>query len=152
VLASVRRGAVTWAVAAVALVGCASQIASGRHSAVDRARPAAELSAVPTARAAAGRSSAVPGGDWATFDYDAERSGVGPADTGITAHNLSALRTRTAAVPGTVDSSAVELHAVRIDGRLRDVGFMTTSYGIAFALDLGTGQVLWKYTPGGLAE
>ncbi len=101
------------------------------------------------ATAAASQQATIPSGDWMTFDYNVQRSGAGPVDTGITAANLKDLRTRSVEVPGTVDSAAVELHAVEVDGRVRDVAFMTTSYGITFALDVGTGQVLWQYVPSG---
>src|SRR2546430_4552070 len=55
-------------------------------------------------------------GDWTRFDYDAQRSGVGPASTGITAANLHSLRHRRIFLDGTVDSSPIELHAVTING------------------------------------
>jgi outer membrane protein assembly factor BamB len=132
----VRGFVATFAVAAVALVGCGAQLVE--HSAARRSRSAA-------ARAQA----AIPSGDWTTFDYDQQRSGVGPADTGITAANLNELGTRIVSLPGTVDSSAVELHALQVNGRSRDVAFMTTSYGITFAVDVGSGKLLWTYVPGG---
>jgi outer membrane protein assembly factor BamB len=94
--------------------------------------------------------SPVTGGDWRQFGYDAQRSGAGPADTGITAANLGRLRRRTVALPGTVDSAAVELHAVRVGARVRDVAMLTTTYGLTVAVDPGTGRRLWTYTPGGV--
>jgi outer membrane protein assembly factor BamB len=95
----------------------------------------------------AARSAAVPSGDWTTFDYNAQRSGVGPADTGITAGNLQALRRMTVHVPGTVDSSAVELANVPVRGATRDVAIMTTSYGRTVAIDLRNGHILWVFSP-----
>jgi outer membrane protein assembly factor BamB len=89
----------------------------------------------------------VPGGDWMRFDYDAQRSGVGPANTGITAGNLRFLRRRVVHLDGTVDSSPIELHAVAVRGQIRDVVIMTTSYGRTIALDAGTGAKLWEFTP-----
>ena len=44
--------------------------------------------------------------------YDAQRSGVGPASTGITAGNVGRLKRRQVRLDGTVDSSAIEVHAV----------------------------------------
>jgi hypothetical protein len=89
----------------------------------------------------------IPGGDWPEFDFNAGRTGVGPRDTGISAADLRWLRRRTVRVPGTVDSAPIELHRVRVRGRLRDTVVMTTSYGITFALDPGTGRVLWQFRP-----
>ena len=89
----------------------------------------------------------IPGADWLRFDYDAQRTGVGPALTGITARNLGALRLRKVAIDGTVDSSPIELHAIKIHGRPRDVIVVTTTYGRTIALDPGTGARLWEYVP-----
>ncbi len=122
-----------------------------RRSSLTRAATAlvAGLALVGAASAAVAStgSPAVPGGDWPTFDFDAQRSGVGPLDTGIVAANLGRLRARIVTTPGTVDSAAVELHAIEVRGHVRDVAIMTTTYGITFAIDPGTGQRLWQFTP-----
>ena len=89
----------------------------------------------------------VPGGDWLMFNYNSARTGVGPSDTGITAGNVSLLRTRVVRIDGTVDSAAVELHAVSAGGRVRDVIVVTTTYGKTIAFDPGTGARLWEYVP-----
>jgi len=86
-------------------------------------------------------------GDWTTFDYNAQRTGVGPAATGITSSDLGLLRRRVVHVDGTVDSSAIQLHAVRVLGRVRDVIVVTTTYGKTIAIDPGTGARLWEFTP-----
>jgi hypothetical protein len=86
-------------------------------------------------------------GDWLRFDFNAQRSGVGPANTGITSHNVGQLTLRKVRVNGTVDSSAIELHAVRVKGRSRDVAIMTTTYGRTLALDPRSGARLWEFTP-----
>ncbi len=96
------------------------------------------------------RAAAVPSGDWLTFDYDAARNGVGPAQTGITAGDLGRLRLRTVRIPGIADSSAVELHDVTIAAHARDVAFVTTSYGRTIAIDAGTGAILWQFVPSGV--
>lgn len=104
----------------------------------------------PAARAAADAAAAraqVPEADWLRFDYDAQRSGVGPAATGITARDVRALRLRTVGLPGTVDSSAIELHGVKVDGRKGDVIVMTTTYGRTIALEPANGRRLWEFTP-----
>jgi hypothetical protein len=94
----------------------------------------------------------VPDGDWTQFGYDAQRSGAGPANTGITAPNLGRLRVRTVRLAGTVDSAPVALHAVRVGGRTRDVVFVTTTYGPTIAIDPGTGARLWQFTPSDIAS
>jgi PQQ-like domain len=117
------------AVASVALVAC------GGHAAV-----------AVTAPGAAGAAS-VPGADWREFGYDSRRTGVGPANTGITAADLGSLRTRVVHVDGTVDSSPVELSGVLAGGHVRDVIVVTTSYGKTIAIDPGTARKLWEFTP-----
>ena len=116
----------------LALAGC------GAHAVID-------ASAVPSAATLARVH--IPAGDWTRFDYDAQRSGVGPGDTGLDRHNVGALRLRRVRLPGTVDSSAVELHGVVVGGRRRDVAIMTTTYGKTLAVDPGTGRLLWVFTP-----
>ena len=93
------------------------------------------------------RAARVPGGDWTQFGYDARRSGVGPAATGITAANVRALRLRTVRLDGTVDAAALELHGIEVRGRAYDMVVVTTSYGRTIALAAGTGRRLWEYTP-----
>jgi outer membrane protein assembly factor BamB len=89
----------------------------------------------------------VPDGDWTRFDYNAQRSGVGPARTGITRANLHTLRRRTVNIDGTVDSSAIQLHGVRVKGGRRDVTLVTTTYGRTLAIDPRSGKGLWQFTP-----
>lgn len=89
----------------------------------------------------------VPGADWPTFDHDAARTGVGPPRTGISAHSLHRLGLRIVHIDGTVDAAAIELHGVRTRGRVRDVIYVTTTYGHTIAIDPGTGTRLWEYTP-----
>lgn len=121
----------------IALVACggAATGASSAASAASRQRTTASATT----------AGSVPGGDWTTFDYNAVRSGVGPADTGITVGSLHSLRRLTIHIDGTVDSSPVELHALKIDGRTRDVFFVTTDYGRTLALDADTGRRLWHF-------
>jgi outer membrane protein assembly factor BamB len=95
-------------------------------------------------------SSAAASGDWTRFDYDAQRSGVGPADTGITAVDLGRLRRRTVSLDGTVDSAPIEFQRIRVRGRIRDVIVVTTTYGRTIAIDALTGGRLWEYTPPGI--
>ncbi len=103
-------------------------------------------------RAAAGSQSrgGVPDGDWTTFDYGPQRTGVGPSRTVITSADVGALRTRTVHIDGVADSSAIQLHQVRVRGRVRDVVILTTTYGRTIALDPATGARLWEYVPPGV--
>ncbi len=94
----------------------------------------------------------VPDGDWTRFDFNAARTGVGPAQTGITAGNLSSLQTRVVHLPGTVDASAIQLHGVKVGGQIRDVIVVTTSYGRTIALAAGSGKVLWQYAPADISS
>lgn len=129
------------------LAGALLIVACGSH-AVGAPMPGAPASA----RSASARSASarVPGGDWSRFDYNAQRSGVGPAHTGITAGNLGLLRRRVMHLDGTVDSSAIELHAIRIGGRRaprREVIVLSTTYGRTIALRADTGARLWEFVP-----
>jgi outer membrane protein assembly factor BamB len=72
--------------------------------------------------------------------------------TGITAANAASLVRRQAQLDGTVDASAIYLHAVTVNGSDHDVFFVTTTYGKTIAIDANAGSVLWEYTPAGLAS
>jgi outer membrane protein assembly factor BamB len=113
--------------------------------------PLAALAGVAVAAAGTGAATTATrlGGDWTRFGYDAARSSSGPARTGITAANLGKLRRGRTALGGTADSSPVYLRSVRVAGRVRDVFFLTTSYGKAVAVDATSGRVLWTFTPSG---
>jgi outer membrane protein assembly factor BamB len=45
------------------------------------------------------------------------------------------------------DSTAIQLHAVKIGGKTRDVDVVTTTYGRTIAFDPATGTRLWEYVP-----
>ena len=92
------------------------------------------------------------GTDWARFGFDAARHGVGPAGTGITAANVSQLVRQQVQLDGTVDSSPIYLHGVRIHGAAHDVFFVTTTYGKTEAIDAANGRILWRFTPPGYAR
>jgi hypothetical protein len=57
------------------------------------------------------------------------------------------LQRRVVHIDGVADSSAVELHAVRVRGHRRDVAIVTTTYGRTIAIDVGTGARLWEFVP-----
>jgi hypothetical protein len=146
------------------LAVCAmAAIACGAHAA-DRAQTAqhggagaqhggagAQQGAAGTQQGAAGGQPGVPGADWTRFDYDAQRSGVGPVTTGITAANVGRLQRRVVRLDGVADSSPVEFHGVMVAGARRDVVVLTTTYGRTVAIDPGSGARLWEYTPRDLA-
>lgn len=141
----------------LALAGCGSM--NQASGSVQAARPAAR--ARRTTATEPGRSAArvahraratIPAGNWPQFNFTAQRTGVGPSDTGITAGDLSQLRLRAVKLPGTADSSAIELHGIRIHGRARDVLVLTTSYGHTLAIDAATGRTLWEFTPSDIAS
>ena len=101
------------------------------------------LLAVP----ASARTGAAGGTDWTRFGFDAARSDVGPAATGITAANVAKLNRRQVALDGTVDASPIYLHGVTVHGKTHDAFFITTTYGKTEAIDASSGAVLWRFTP-----
>ena len=139
-------------VLALALTGCGSQSETSASTRGPRPATTARITAATAPSAAARRAAAaVPAGDWPQFNFTAQRTGVGPADTGITVGDLNRLRLRTVKLPGVADSSAIELHGIRIDGHRRDVLVLTTSYGHTLAVDATTGRTLWEFTPDDVA-
>ena len=57
--------------------------------------------------------------DWPEFGLNPQRGDVSELSTGITSANVGALRRRTVALPGTVDSSPIYIHAAQIAGTER---------------------------------
>ena len=97
-------------------------------------------------------TSARVGGNWTRFGYDAARSNSGPVRTGITAASIGKLRRQQVRLPGTADSSPIYLRGVRVRGRVHDVFFVTTSYGITVAVDASSGTILWRFKPRGYSS
>ena len=87
--------------------------------------------------------------EWPEFGLDPQRSDVSEASTGITAANVGHLRRITVQLPGTVDSSPIYLHGALVGGAVHDVVVVTTTYGRTLAIDAGSGQILWTFTPPG---
>jgi hypothetical protein len=85
--------------------------------------------------------------DWTRFGYDASRSGDDPDATEISAATVGSLVRQQVQLPGTVDSAAVYLEDVTVEGATHDTLFVTTSYGITLAIDAESGSTLWQYTP-----
>ena len=90
---------------------------------------------------------AAPSGDWLQFGDNAQSTGAGPADTGITAGTAGQLRLRRVHVDGVVDSAPIELSGVPVRGARHDVIVVTTSYGKAIAIDAASGRTLWEFRP-----
>jgi len=141
---------------AAALTACGGHSKSRSTSAANP-KPSAAPTTTQVANDGSGTPSATAGGragsgDWTRFDYDAQRSGVGPSRTGITAANAKLLRPRVVDLDGTVDSSPIELAGIRVRGRARNVIVVTTSYGHTIALDSQGGAVLWEFKPPGISK
>ena len=135
------------------LVTCALVIAAcGRAGATASTAGTASSSASPPAATASvlAVAASVRAGDWPTFGHDTQRSGVGPSDPGITARNLGQLTLRQVSINGIADSSAIELPAIRVRGRRRDVVVVSTTYGKTIAIDAGSGARLWEFSPAGV--
>jgi PQQ-like domain len=128
-----------------ALACCAAILAGCGGSGPAIVDPGADSSTEYSGASAA--PAQIPESDWLRFDYDAQRNGVGPPATGIAARDVKRLRLRTIRLPGTVDSSAIELAGVTVRGSKRDVIVVTTTYGRTLALDPGSGRRLWEFTP-----
>jgi outer membrane protein assembly factor BamB len=124
-------------------IGCALVLAACGGKSMRAAKGGSD---VPGSAAVAAKGP-IPSGDWTRFNFNAQRTGVGPSDTGITAKDIGLLRRRQVDLPGTVDASPIELHAVKIGGRRRDVIIVTTTYGRTIALAADSGDQLWQYTP-----
>src|SRR5450755_1418749 len=90
--------------------------------------------------------------EWPEFGLNPQRSDVSEASTGITATNVAHLRRTTVDLPGTVDSSPIYLHGASVDGATHNVVVVTTTYGKTLAIDAGSGQILWTFTPQGYAR
>ena len=87
--------------------------------------------------------------NWPEFGLNPQRGDATNSTTGITAANVAHLSRRRVALPGTVDSSPIYLHAVAVAGAVRNVIVLTTTYGRTLALDASSGAILWVFTPPG---
>jgi outer membrane protein assembly factor BamB len=101
---------------------------------------AASATAGPAAKA---------GGHWAMWGYDHTQRNAGPAKTGLTAANVGTLQRQQIQLGGTVDSSPMYVRAARIAEGVHDAFIVQTTFGLAYAIDADTGNVLWQFTPDG---
>jgi outer membrane protein assembly factor BamB len=106
---------------------------------------AAILAAAPSSAQAASTNF-----DWPLFGLSPSRPDATSRSIGITAADAPRLQRHTVSLPGTVDSSPVYLHAASVAGGRHDVFVMTTTYGRTLAVDAGSGQILWTFTPPGV--
>ena len=90
--------------------------------------------------------------DWTRFGWNVGRSSASTDPTGITPANVSTLQRQQVTIDGTVDSSPIYLHSVRINGGTHNVFFVTTIYGKTIAIDADDGSILWRYTPAGYSS
>jgi outer membrane protein assembly factor BamB len=125
------------AVAALGLGACGAGATAGSPPSV----PAGLRTAATPAAAAI---------DWPMFGGDPQRSDASDAATGIGPADLGSLQRRRVALPGTVDSSPIYLHAAGVGGSAHDVFVVTTTYGRTLAVDAASGQILWQFTPPGI--
>jgi outer membrane protein assembly factor BamB len=88
-------------------------------------------------------------GNWTRFGYGSARSNAGPDETGLNAGNVGMLARAEVHLQGTVDSSPLYVHGAVVGGAARDTFIAQTTYGIVYAIDADSGQVLWQFTPSG---
>ena len=140
------RSLLTVMAVALGVGACGSQTtATSRGAGSAPTRSAASASGIRRSTQTAAAASV--GDDWPQFGYTDQRSNDGPAHTGITAANVSRLTRRVVSLPGTVDSSPIELNDVTVKGHKRDVVVLTTSYGRTVAINARTGARLWQFAP-----
>lgn len=89
------------------------------------------------------------GSEWTQFGWDLASSSASTSPTGITAQNVASMVRHEIHLDGTVDSSAIYIRGVTVNGSSHDVLFMTTTYGKTIAVDANQGTVLWEFTPPG---
>jgi hypothetical protein len=126
----------------VTIAACGGAVTATLHT------PTVSVTAIPVAAHTASAELL----DWPEFGLDAQRSDVSELATGITAANVAHLRHISVSLAGTVDSSPIYLHGVSVHGAAHDVIVVTTTYGKTIAIDAGSGQILWTFTPPGYGK
>ncbi len=134
-------------IAALLIVACGGGASPAASSSSAAAGPVSTRAPAGTVAGSAAAHGAVSLRDWPEFGLNAQRSDASSASTGITAANVAHLRRRRIALPGTVDSSPIFLHAVTVEGAVHDVIVLSTTYGKTLALDAASGDILWTFTP-----
>ena len=84
-------------------------------------------------------------GDWLQWGYDAAHSSNNPAESHITAANVSSLGILfKITLPAVADGAPAYLSAVPTVSGLKDLLFLTTKAGALMAIDAHTGSVAWS--------
>ncbi|HEY5195697.1 MAG TPA: PQQ-binding-like beta-propeller repeat protein [Solirubrobacteraceae bacterium] len=132
---------------AVALaLGLALTSACGGAASVAANSSPTPAPARPAASAGAGELT-----DWPEFGLNAQRGDATSQPTGVTAAGVGTLKDRRVSLPGTVDSSPIYLHDVRVGRVSVDVVVVSTTYGRTIAINPASGKLLWTFTPPGYA-
>lgn len=129
-------------VCSLALMACGSASTAGAPA--TRSAGSADSTVVP--------APAVTHQDWTRFGWDVGRSNVNAGSTGIGASNVASMHRQQVTIDGTVDASAIYLHAASVSGGTHDAFFVTTTYGKTLAIDADSGKVMWEYTPTGYSS
>jgi outer membrane protein assembly factor BamB len=83
--------------------------------------------------------------DWPTIEHDIGRSGTAPSETQITTSNVGSLQQSwSTTLDGKVTAQPLFLGALQVGGTRHDVVLATTNQNTVYALDAGTGAVLWS--------
>jgi len=86
--------------------------------------------------------------DWMQFDFDAQHSGINPAETFITKKNLFELHPLYhVALPSVADGAPAFLAGAATTGGRKDLVFVTTKDGRLLALDARNGATVWSQQP-----
>ena len=86
--------------------------------------------------------------DWLQFGFDASHSGVNPAETALTAANVSQLTLLySTTLSGKPEGAPVLLENVVTPAGTKDVLYLTFNDGTLIALDAATGALLWSQYP-----
>jgi outer membrane protein assembly factor BamB len=142
------RARLTLAACAVALgSGC-----GGGDGSSTRAAASEPATVASPASGTSGDAAAASNRDWPLFGRTSDRANATAEPSGLSAARLRRLRRIQVSLPGTVDSSPIYLHAVRVAGRSRDVFVVTTTYGRTVAIAAATGRILWTFTPAGIGR
>jgi outer membrane protein assembly factor BamB len=90
--------------------------------------------------------------DWPMVDHDPARSGAASGETAITPANAPNLKSLwSTALDGKVTAQPLFLKQVTVGGQMHDVVIAATNANSVYALDAGTGAVLWRKNFGAVA-
>lgn len=91
--------------------------------------------------------------DWPTVDQNPARTGEASGETTITTSNVANLKSLwSTTLDGKVTAEPLFLKQVTVGGQLHDVVIAATNANSVYALDAGTGAVLWRKNLGAVAS